>query len=194
MRETNDSVPELVQSFIDGDDEAFAELVNRYQKKLYSLAYQILGNHLDADEVVQETFVRIYNKRKDIKDVRYFSSFIIRVATNYAIDLLRKHKGRKGVTDDTSTLPGNIQLDLSRRVATPKDDYANKRLMQEIRKALEQLPHKQHMTAVLHDLEGYSKAEIAEIFNCPEATVRSNLHIARTKLRKILKQRLEKKE
>ncbi|MBD3331363.1 sigma-70 family RNA polymerase sigma factor, partial [candidate division GN15 bacterium] len=53
---------------------------------------------------------------------------------------------------------------------------------------------RQRATAVLHDIEGYSKAEIARIFECPEATVRSNLHIARTKLRKILKQRLRSKE
>ncbi|MCK4573742.1 MAG: RNA polymerase sigma factor [candidate division Zixibacteria bacterium] len=190
----NKLVSELVQQFIDGDNAAFTELVSRYRKKLYSLAYQVLGNHLDADEVVQETFVRIYRKRKDIKDVRFFSSFIIRIATNYAIDLLRKHKGHRTMSEDSTSLPGEIQLDLSRRVATPGDDYANKRLMEEIKQALEQLPHKQHLTAVLHDIEGYSKTEIAQIFNCPEATVRSNLHIARTKLRKILKQRFEKRE
>ena len=190
----NKTIPELVQLFIDGDNPAFAELVNRYRRKLYSVAYQILGNHLDADEVVQETFVRIYRKRKDIKDVRFFSSFIIRIATNYSIDLLRKQRGHQGISDDTTSLPGETQLDLSKRVATPLDDYANKRLMEEIKLALKQLPHKQHLTAVLHDIEGYSKAEIAQIFNCPEATVRSNLHIARTKLRKILKQRFEKRE
>ena len=190
----NKTIPELVQLFIDGDNPAFAELVNRYRRKLYSVAYQILGNHLDADEVVQETFVRIYRKRKDIKDVRFFSSFIIRIATNYSIDLLRKQRGHQGISDDTTSLPRETQLDLSKRVATPLDDYANKRLMEEIKLALKQLPHKQHLTAVLHDIEGYSKAEIAQIFNCPEATVRSNLHIARTKLRKILKQRFEKRE
>jgi len=190
----NKLVSELVQQFIDGDNTAFTELVSRYRKKLYSLAYQVLGNHLDADEVVQETFVRIYRKRKDIKDVRFFSSFIIRIATNYAIDILRKHKGHRTMSEDSTSLPGEIQLDLSRQVATPSDDYANKRLMEEIKQALEQLPHKQHLTAVLHDIEGYSKTEIAQIFNCPEATVRSNLHIARTKLRKILKQRFEKRE
>ena len=102
---------------------------------------------------------------------------------------VHRHHVGNDVDDDVG-----LQLDLSRRVATPSDDYANKRLMEEIKLALEQLPHKQHLTAVLHDIEGYSKSEIAQIFNCPEATVRSNLHIARTKLRKILKQRLEKRE
>ena len=91
-------------------------------------------------------------------------------------------------------MPGHIQLDLSKSVATPSDDYINKRLMEEITKALDELPPKQRLTAILHDIEGYTKAEIAESFNCPEATVRSNLHIARNKLRKILQKRLNEKE
>ncbi len=188
----NRTVPELVDLFLGGDDNAFAELVGRFQKKIYTLAYQVLGNHLDADEVVQETFVRVYRKREELKEVKYFTSFIIRIATNYAIDLLRKRKGHSDIGDDATGLSGDVQVDLSRRVSTPSEDLDNKRIMEEITRALEELPPRQRMTAILHDIEGYTKAEIAEAFNCPEATVRSNLHIARTKLKKILKQRLKK--
>lgn len=188
------TIPELVDRFINGDQEAFPELVRRYRKKIYSLAFQILGNHLDADEVVQETFVRIYKRRKELQSVKYFSTFLLRIATNYAIDLLRKRKGHTGISNEASSLPGSVQLDLSRRVATPSEHYENKELMEEIRSALEQLPPRQRLTAILHDVEGYSKAEIAQVFNCPEATVRSNLFIARAKLKKILKQRLRKEE
>jgi RNA polymerase sigma-70 factor (ECF subfamily) len=188
------TVPGLVESFVNGDQQAFAELVNRFQKKIYTLAHHLLGNHLDADEVVQETFVRVYKKRKELRDVNYFSTFLVRIATNYAIDLLRKQKGHHAIAEDTSSLPGEVQLDLSRRVSTPSEAYEQKCLMEEIKRALDLLPPKQRMTAVLHDVEGYSKSEIAEIFNCPQATVRSNLHIARIKLRKILRQRLRLKE
>ena len=188
------TVPGLVESFVNGDQQAFAELVNRFQKKIYTLAHHLLGNHLDADEVVQETFVRVYKKRKELRDVNYFSTFLVRIATNYAIDLLRKRKGHHSIAEDTSSLPGEVQLDLSRRVSTPSEAYEQKCLMEEIKRALDLLPPKQRMTAVLHDVEGYSKSEIAEIFNCPQATVRSNLHIARIKLRKILRQRLRLKE
>ena len=188
------SIPDLVKRFVKGDQTAFTELVVRYRRKVYSIAYRILGNHLDADEVVQETFVRVYNRKEQLKGVNYFTSFLMRIATNYAIDILRKRKSHSTVAQDTSTLPGEVQLDLSSKVSTPGDDYKNKRLMEEIRLALDQLPPKQRITAILHDVEGYSKAEIAEAFECPEATVRSNLHIARMKLRKILKQRLKAKE
>ncbi len=190
----NKTIPELVEGFVRGNEAAFTELVNRFQKKIYTLAHHLLGNHLDADEVVQETFVRVYKRREGIKDVNYFSTFLVRIATNYAIDLLRKRKGHRSLSEDTASLPGEVQLDLSQRVATPSQMFEQKRLMDEINRALDLLPPKQRLTAILHDVEGYSKPEIAEIFNCPQATVRSNLHIARMKLRKILRQRLRLKE
>ncbi|MFQ6007515.1 MAG: RNA polymerase sigma factor [Candidatus Zixiibacteriota bacterium] len=184
------TIPELVDRFINGDHEAFAELVRRYQKKIYSLAFQFLGNHLDADEVVQETFVRVYRRRQELKGIKYFSTFLLKIATNYAIDLLRKRRGHTGIVDEALSLPRNIQIDLSRQVATPGEEVEDKELMVEIRRALDQLPPRQRITAVLHDVEGYSTAEIARVLDCPQATVRSNLFIARSKLKKILKRRL----
>jgi RNA polymerase sigma-70 factor (ECF subfamily) len=191
---SSDSIPALVERFVRGDNAAFAELVARFQKKVYFLAYQVLGNHLDADEVLQETFVRVYRKRKELADVTNFTSFVIRVASNYAIDLLRKRKGQATATEDLTDLPTSVQLDLSRRVRTPGEVLNDKRLLEEIRRALDTLPPRQKLTAILHDVEGYTKPEIAEMLDCPEATVRSNLHIARTKLKKILVRRLTGKE
>ncbi len=188
------TIPDLVARFVDGDQRAYTELINRFRKKIYQIGFRMMGNHLDADEVVQETFVRVYNKRKELQNVSYFSTFLVRIATNYSIDMLRKRKGHSTMDSDSSSLPGDTQLDLSRQVATPQQVYENKRLMEEIARALDQLPPKQKITAILHDIEGYSKEEISAIFDCPQATVRSNLHIARTKLKKILKQRLRTKE
>ena len=188
-----DNVPELLARFVEGDSTAFAGLVARYQKKVYTLAYQMLGNHLDADEVVQETFVRIYRRRKELTDVTNFTSFLVRIATNYAIDLLRKQKGHSQI-DDSTALPGEIQMELARQVRTPRDELRDKVLMEEIRRALDVLPPRQKTTVLLHDVEGYTKSEVAGIMDCPEATVRSNLHIARKKLKAILKKRLSAKE
>jgi len=188
------NIPELIERFSGGDSRAFADLVKRYQKRIYYLAYQMLGNHLDADEVVQETFVRVYRKRKEIRDVANFTSFLIRIATNYSIDLLRKQKGHSQLPDDPGDLPGDVQIELSRRVRTPDDLLQDKVLSAEIQRALATLPPRQKITALLHDVEGYTKTEIARILDCPEATVRSNLHIARKKLKKILQKRLAIKE
>jgi RNA polymerase sigma-70 factor (ECF subfamily) len=189
-----ENTPELLKRFIEGDASAFADLVERFQKRVYYLAFQMLGNHLDADEVVQESFVRIYKRRKDLAGVTNFPSFLTRIATNYSIDLLRKRKGHSQMLDDSASLPGEIQVELSRKVRTPDVHFKNKVLMEEIRRALATLPPRQKITALLHDVEGYSKSEISEILDCPEATVRSNLHIARKKLKKILEKRLADKE
>ncbi len=188
-----ETIPELVERFIQGDATAFAELVSRYQKRVYYLAFEILGSHLDADEVVQETFVRVYRRRKELSNVQNFTSFLIRVATNYSIDLLRKQRGRARVTDDVSLLPTEDQIELSRKVRTPGELFEDKVVMAEITKALGTLPPRQRLTAILHDVEGYTKSEIAQILGCPEATVRSNLHIARSKLKKILQKRISRK-
>ena len=187
-------IPELVNNFVGGDENAFAELIKRFRQKIYSIGFQMLGNHLDADEVVQETFVRVFKRRKELANVKYFSTFLLRIATNYSIDLIRRKKGQRNISDDTTNLPGDIQLNLSKGVATPSQEFENKALMEEIQQALTELPPKQKLTAILHDIEGYSKSEIADMFECPEATVRSNLHIARNKLRKILRRRLKKGE
>ena len=190
----NLTIPELVERFLGGDTVAFTELVRLHQRRIYSVAFRLLGNHLDADEVVQETFVRVYGRRKELQNVASFTSFLMRIATNYAIDLLRKRKGRGSVSDDPAKLPGTVQMELSRRVRTPSDDFDNQVLMKEILQALDRLPPRQKLTAILHDVEGYTKPEVAAILNCPEATVRSNLHIARNKLKKILSKRLSTKE
>jgi RNA polymerase sigma-70 factor (ECF subfamily) len=183
------NISELVKRLADSDAKAFTELMDSYRKKIYYVAYQMLGDHLDADEVVQETFVRIYRKRKELAHVTNFTSFLVRVATNYSIDLLRKRKGHSTIEDST-TLPGEVQLDLARKVRTPREHFQNKVLRDKIAQALDTLPPRQKITALLHDVEGYSKAEIARILECPEATVRSNLHIARKKLKAILTKRL----
>lgn len=181
-------IKDLVQRFIDGDQKAFAELVGRFKKRVYSVAYQMLGNHLDADEVTQETFVRIYNRRKQLQSVSYFPSFLMRIATNYAIDLIRwKQKGFISIDVDKDS-PGASGIELIDQTDKPDQILENKELLDTIKQAVKKLPQRQRVTVILHDLEGFTKKEVATILQCPQATVRSNLHIARSKLRKWLQE------
>lgn len=182
---TND-VARLVTRFQKGDKRAFTELVKAYQRRVYSLAYKMLQSHIDADEVTQETFVRIYNRIDLLKSPEHFGPFILRIATNYAIDLMRKGKGRMVAMSEEAELPGSVQLTLSDRVIGPERAFENKQLLRAILEAAEELPPRQRMTLILHDIEGLTKDEVARIMDCPEATVRSNLHIARGKLKKKL--------
>ncbi|MBN2227518.1 MAG: sigma-70 family RNA polymerase sigma factor [candidate division Zixibacteria bacterium] len=177
---------DLVERFIGGDHLAFAELVRRYKKRIYSIAFRMLGNHLDADEVTQEAFVRIYTKREDIKSASFFSSLLLRIATNYAIDLIRKKQKRFVSIDGETGATEAVQLELSESQISPDRLLENAEVMDEIRRAIQKLPPRQRAAIVLHDVEGYTKTEVAAIMGCPQATVRSNLHIARSKLKKWL--------
>jgi RNA polymerase sigma-70 factor (ECF subfamily) len=181
-----DEITRLVLRFQEGDRLAFSQLVRAFRRKVYSLAFRILMNHIDADEVTQETFVRIYGRIGQLKSPEHFDSFVYRIATNYAIDMLRKRKGRVVAMPVESELPGSVQLALSARVTNPEQLLENKQLLDAILKAAEELPPRQRTTLVLHDIEGLSKEDVARIMGCPEATVRSNLHIARSKLKKKL--------
>ncbi|MCK5125431.1 MAG: sigma-70 family RNA polymerase sigma factor [candidate division Zixibacteria bacterium] len=176
----------LVLLFQKGDRKAFTKLVKIFRQRVYGLAFKMLKNHIDADEVAQETFVRVYKRIGQLKSPVHFDSFIYRIASNYAIDLIRKRKGRIVAMPEESELPGSVQLTLATKVTSPEKVLENKQLLQAIVKAAEELPPRQQTTLILHDIEGLSKEEVARIMNCPEATVRSNLHIARNKLKKKL--------
>jgi RNA polymerase sigma-70 factor, ECF subfamily len=176
----------LVLLFQEGDRQAFTLLVKAFQRKVYAVAFKMLLNHIEADEVAQETFVRVYNRINQLKSPEHFESFIYRIATNYAIDLLRKRKGRVVGMSDESELPGSVQMTMASKVSNPEQVLENKELLAAILEAAEELPPRQRTTLVLHDIEGFSKEEVARIMGCPEATVRSNLHIARGKLKKKL--------
>lgn len=181
-----EEITHLVRLFQEGSQQAFTRLVQIFQRKVYALAFKMLRNHADADEVAQETFVRVYNRIGQLKSPQYFSSFVYRIASNYAIDLLRKRRGRMVAMPDERELPGSVQLALASRVTDPEKQLENKELLSTILEATNELPPRQRMTLVLHDIEGLSKEEVARIMTCPEATVRSNLHIARGKLKQKL--------
>lgn len=186
-----DEITRLVNLFQQGDNQAFTRLVRLFRRRIYALAYKMLLNHAEADEVVQETFVRLYKNISQLQSPKYFSSFVYRIASNYGIDLLRKRKGLMVGMPDEKDLPGSLQLTLSRQVSDPVKNLENKELLRAILKAAEELPPRQRMTLLLHDVEGLSKDEVARIMECPEATVRSNLHIARGKLKRRLKEFLK---
>jgi RNA polymerase sigma-70 factor (ECF subfamily) len=184
-------INDLVLNLIEGDREAFAELVRTYKKRIYAVAYRMLGNHPDADEVTQETFVRIFEKRRELRNVKYFSGFLMRIACNYAIDLLRKRQRRFiSIEDEVDSSP-MTQAELSLKIPSPDREVENAELSSLLNQAIGMLPPRQKMTVILHDVEGYSMTEVAEAMRCPEATVRSNLHVARTRLRKWLVKRVQ---
>lgn len=187
-----ENISELVERFKAGDEVAFNELLRIFEKRIYAHAYQMLGNHTEADEVLQETFVRVVKNISRLKVEANFTSFVFKIATNYCIDIIRKRQRKYVVLeDDEFEDSGRYQLELSRSIQTPEDEQENKQLLELINAAIAELPPKQRATIILHDVDGYSKEEIAQMMDCPQATVRSNLHIARAKVKQRLKAKLD---
>jgi len=112
-----ENISELVERFKAGDEKAFNELVRLFEKRIYAHAYQMLGNHTEADEVLQETFVRLVKNIARLKTDANFPSFIFKIATNYCIDIIRKRQRKYVVLDDEEAEDsGRYQLELSRSI------------------------------------------------------------------------------
>ena len=172
----------------DGDTAAFKIIVRAFERRVLTIAYSILGNSEEALEVMQETFFRVYKNIGRIKNDAGFARFVCKVAANYSIDLRRRRDRRHYSLDDEAELPASVSLQLASSFAKPDSAVERSEMWAALKKAVAGLPDKQRMTLVLHDIDGLSKAEIARIMECPQGTVRSNLHIARKKLQSLLQE------
>lgn len=171
-----------------GDTAAFKVIMRTFERRVLAIAYSILGNSEEALEVMQETFFRVYKNLGRIRNEAGFSRFVCKVAANYSIDVKRRRNGRHVSLDDEAELPASVSLQISDRRNRPDRVVERDELWGALKKAVSELPDKQRTTLVLHDIDGLPKAEIGKIMNCPQGTVRSNLHIARKKLQESLKE------
>lgn len=134
-----------------------------------------MGVHEDAEDVVQEAFARAFQALNRFQPDQSFAAWLNRIVANAAFDLSRRRKVR--ATEE-----------LSEAVASPFRDPAEvAELKERMREALASLPDRARSVIVLHDVEGFTHAEIADLLDIPSGTARSDLHHARRKLREILK-------
>ncbi|MCX7640088.1 MAG: sigma-70 family RNA polymerase sigma factor [Pyrinomonadaceae bacterium] len=188
FRDESLSDNELMEAFKNGDEEAFVEIVKRYQHSITNYLYRILNDYEEAVDLAQETFVRVYASIERYHSENAFSTYVYRIATNLAISELRKRKRRKILS-----LTG-LFGDPKEKVFEPSDDrpLANEEMLQEemqekIAKAVASLPEKYRLPLVLCDIEGKSYQEVAEILNLGLGTTKSRISRARGILKKKLK-------
>ncbi|HWP79423.1 MAG TPA: sigma-70 family RNA polymerase sigma factor [Candidatus Acidoferrum sp.] len=178
---------ELVQSIVSGNKEAFAELVRRYQHKVYSTALRMCCSREDAEDIAQEVFLKVYIGLPRFRAESNFSTYLYRVAMNTAIDHLR----RKGAMPDTTSLYRDSEE--GGYVIEPEDPAPSPLAMLEeqernavLRSAIEALPVNHREMIVLRDVNGLSYEEIGKILNLGEGTVKSRINRARARLRRDL--------
>jgi RNA polymerase sigma-70 factor (ECF subfamily) len=179
---------DLVERAKAGDMEAFAELVRRYERRIYRMARQITQNDEDAEDVLQESFLKAFEHLDSFQGQSKFYTWVTRIAVNESLMKLRKRK-----SDRTVSLDENIETDeepIVREIAvwddTPESKYSQEELRQILDAAISSLKPIFRTVFILRDVEELSTEETAEILGLSIAAVKSRLLRARLQLREKL--------
>ena len=180
-------VNKRIKQVLKGDQNAYADIVNLYQHKLYQICYRMLGNKQEAEDIAQEAFVRAYINLHSYDQKRKFSTWLYRIATNLCIDRIRKKKPDYYLDAEVAGTDG---LDMYSQIAAdeklPEDVVTQMELQERIQYEISQLPDKYRSVIVLKYIEELSLQEISEILDMPLGTVKTRIHRGREALRKQL--------
>ncbi len=160
-----------------GDRQAFAQLVAAYQGPVFNLAYRMLGNAVEAEDAVQETFVRMYTKLHTYQPERKLSSWVLSIASHYCIDRLRRRHGDWVSLDDES-----VATVLPSHTPGPEELAQRAEVREEVQRLLDQLPPAYRVPLVLRYWYDLSYAEIADVMGLTVQAVKSRLHRARLQM------------
>jgi RNA polymerase sigma-70 factor (ECF subfamily) len=156
----------------------FDNLVNSIKDKLYRFSRRITGDDLEAEDVVQEVFIKVWNRREEMVAVQNHEAYCMTLTRNLSLD---KIKSRHRQTADISDA-----ISLSDSESTPYEATEKNDMLSLIRHRMSELPEKQKMVMHLRDIEGLTYDEIALSLDMPMAQVKINLHRARTKIRETI--------
>src|SRR5262245_28168392 len=176
---------ELVARSKTGDTESFNQLVKRWERPIFALAYRTLGREEDARDVTQETFLRAFRALSGFKGDAKFSSWLYRIALNLCRDWIRKERRAPIVA-----VPDGVEVEqlAAERgpVASVEDLAARAELSRGVAKAMERLPQEQRQAIILKEYHGLTFQEIADLMRCPLSTVKTRVYQGLSTLRKEL--------
>ncbi len=178
----------LVQRTLESDTQAYDELVRRYQRQVYNLAYRMLGNPEDAGDLVQETFLRAYGALGSFRQDASFLTWLYKIASNLCIDHMRSRKSKGALSLDLELEEGREPV--ADRSFSPEDTVIRGAVSDVVQKCVMNLPTKYRVVVVMRHLQGMSIEEIAEQLSLPSGTVKTHLFRAREMLRERLKPHL----
>ena len=178
-----------------GDQNAFAELVNRYERKIYRLAKNITRNDEDAEDVLQDAFLKAYTHLDNFKGDSKFYTWIVRIAVNEALMRLRKRKTDRSVPLDEPVDLGEetVQREIAVWEDNPEQQYSQEEWRKILDEAVESLKPDFRTVFVLRDIEELSTEETAETLGISVPAVKSRLLRARLALRERLTRQFKRK-
>ncbi|MGC8717030.1 MAG: sigma-70 family RNA polymerase sigma factor [bacterium] len=173
----------LVEKIKKGNDDAFRDLIRRYQRYVLNLVYRTIGDTNDAEDIAQEVFIKVYKSIRGFKGESKFSTWISKITVNVCMDKLReKSKNKEEDIEEEAWNTFAQPVNFSPEVMAERHE-----LQETIKKAIESLPEELRAAFVLRELENLSYEEIGEMLNIPIGTVESRIYRARMKLRSYLK-------
>jgi RNA polymerase sigma-70 factor, ECF subfamily len=176
---------ELVAKSIGGDSESFNELVLRWERPIYALAYRTIGREEDARDVCQETFLRAFRALPGFRGQAKFSSWLYRIALNLCRDWIRRER-RAPIVQPPEDVDVMELAAASEPSESIEDLVARKDLSRAVERAMALLPDEQRTAIVLKEYHGLTFQEIAELLGCPLSTVKTRLYQGLTVLRREL--------
>jgi RNA polymerase sigma-70 factor (ECF subfamily) len=172
------TIIEWINAAMEGDQEAFAELVYTFQNPVYNLCYRMLGERTEAEDAAQEVFLRAYSNLYRYDQNRSFKTWILTIASNHCIDRLRKRR----MTWVSLEEPLPETLALSSDDPEPEEAMMTSTRSAEVQSLLDELDTDYRAAVVLRYWYDYSYTEIAEIMDTTESAIKSRLHRARRML------------
>jgi RNA polymerase sigma-70 factor, ECF subfamily len=186
----------LVNRAREGDVQAFEQLVKQYDRQVFRIAQHITQNREDAEDVVQDAFLKAYEKLEQFQGNSKFYTWLVRIAVNESLMRLRKRRtGRMvSIDEDVETEEGSMPRDLAEWRPDPEMMYGQSELAEILRKTIQGLPPGFRVVFVLRDVEGLSTEETAETLGLSVPAVKSRLLRARLQLRERLSRYFRKDE
>lgn len=186
----------LVTAVKGGDKRAFQVLMQRYQRKVYAVAYGFLRNQEDALDVVQESFIKVHRYIGKFEGNSSFYTWLYRIVANLCIDHLRKTKRHRdvefddGIRHDGKDDPPSDLLPHLGQFGDPADMLRRKEILAAVEASLEHLSDKHRAVIVMRELQGMSYEEMAQAMKCSKGTIMSRLFHARRNMQKLLNEQL----
>ena len=178
----------LVKRARQGDLGAYDELVKRYQERIYATVYHMTSNHEDANDLAQEAFIKAFQALKSFKGGSSFYTWVYRIAVNKTINFLKQRKNKAHLSLDDLDFNAEHDPDLVALISerTPRREINLAELHEKLNTAMQKLSEAHRLVVTLHDVQGLSHEQIAEIMDCNIGTVRSRLFYARQQLQAYL--------
>lgn len=188
MKYANMKLEDLFLLAKKGDGRAFEQIVLSTENAVYNLALSLLKNKEDAEDVTQETYLRLWRSIAELKIESSLKLYILKTARNLALDLIRKNSRREDADTVIQGTDGEFEVDIEDTDSSFRPDIAYLQNIEAkaVRESIGELPTAARELIILRDVEGLSYSEIATMLGIAEGTLKSKLFRARARLRRII--------